>query len=73
MPRFLFASAEKGNAASRVISEKMAELIRSKGGGAESALLEGKDHSGADHGVGMPGDSTGAILLKFVNDCTAAR
>ncbi|HEY7090090.1 MAG TPA: alpha/beta hydrolase [Tepidisphaeraceae bacterium] len=70
MPRFLFASAEGGNATSREISGKMAGLVRSAGGDAQTALLVGKSHTAANHEIGMPGDVTGEMLLKFVVDVT---
>ncbi len=71
MPRFLFASAGAGNASSRVAAERMIELIRAAGGDAQGAMLEGKAHFEANHELGMPGDSTGATLLKFVREACA--
>jgi acetyl esterase/lipase len=70
MPPFLFASAEKGNAASQTISEKMAELIRAARGTAQTAVLPGKTHSAANNDLGTPGDTTGDMLVRFVREVT---
>ncbi|MGA2500419.1 MAG: alpha/beta hydrolase, partial [Tepidisphaeraceae bacterium] len=69
-PVFLFASAADGNAASREISDKMAALIRDKGGDARSLLLVGKAHQAANHEIGMQGDITGPELVRFVREVT---
>lgn len=66
LPRFLFASSELGKAASRTASEKMATRIREAGGKAETAMLIGRDHTGANHELGQVGDETGQILLRFI-------
>lgn len=67
LPPFMFASAEAGNANSRVLSEKMTALISDTGATASAALLAGKTHVLANHEVGMEGDITGQTLLQFVN------
>ena len=67
----LFASAEKGNASSREISERIAKMITAAGGEARAVLLTGKDHAGADVDAGKDGDVTSAILLEFVRDVTS--
>lgn len=73
MPRFMFVSAGDGHASSMALSDKMAELIREKGGNAKAITLPGKTHFTADYECGMPGDSgnTGDILLRFVREATA--
>lgn len=71
MPRFLFASAGEGNPESRLLSEQMARLIKAAGGDARAVTLEGKEHYFADHEVGMPGDPTGEVLLRFVRVATS--
>ncbi len=68
-PAFLFASIEPGNA-SHQASERMVKLIRDAGGQATSKLLEGRDHFGANHFLGAPEDTTGAIFLQFVDEAT---
>jgi len=70
MPPFLFASAEKGNPASRELSERMVELIEKAGGKARAILLAGKTHSAANHEVGQAGDVTGAELVRFGREVT---
>ena len=72
-PPFLFASAAEGNPASRELSDKMASLIRDKGGDARSLLLVGKNHQAANHEIGMQGDLTGPDLLRFIREVTAPR
>jgi acetyl esterase/lipase len=69
-PAFLFASAADGNPASRELSDKMASLIRDKGGDARSLLLAGKTHQAANHEVGMKDDDTGPELLRFIREVT---
>jgi len=71
--RFLLASAENGNPASRVISEQMVSLIRQAGGNAQAVLLSGKTHFTANHEVGMAGDKTGEILLRFIEGLSVTR
>lgn len=67
LPPFLFASADQGNPASHVASDQMAELIRAAGGKTETLVLQNRDHTGANHLLGSPGDTTGPDLLKFLN------
>lgn len=68
MPRFLFASAEEGKAASRDASDDMVRRIRAAGGRADAVVLPGKSHFTANHELGMPngGEEIGALLLAFV-------
>jgi acetyl esterase/lipase len=72
-PPILFCSAERGNAASRELSERFAKLVVARGGQASTLLLEGKTHVLANHECGAPGDVTGEGLLKFVREVTSAR
>ena len=50
---FLFTSVEAGNASHKA-AERLAQLIRDAGGKADSKLLEGRDHFGANHLLGPP-------------------
>jgi len=68
-PAFLFASIEPGKA-SHQASERMVNLIREAGGNATSKMLEGRDHFGANHFLGAPGDATGKIFLQFIDEAT---
>ena len=68
-PAFLFASIESGSA-SHQAAERLARLIRDSGGRSTTRLLEGRDHFGANHLLGAPDDTTGAIFLQFVSDVT---
>ncbi len=68
-PRFLFVSIEPGNA-SHQAAERLAKLIVAHDGRATSALIEGRDHFGANHLLGSPDDTTGAVFLAFVNEAT---
>ena len=72
MPPFLFISAGDGRASSRELSEKMAELIRERGGQATAITLPNKTHFTADYECGMPDDpgDTGSILLDFIHKST---
>jgi acetyl esterase/lipase len=69
LPPFLFISVERGNP-SHLASERLAGLIRSAKGRADSRLLEGRTHFTANHLLGAPDDTTGAVLLDFVRDAT---
>ncbi|HJT33688.1 MAG TPA: alpha/beta hydrolase [Pirellulales bacterium] len=64
-PAFMFISVERGNA-SHQAAENLAQLIQKTGGKAETHLLEGRDHFNANHLLGAPNDTTGAILCNFV-------
>ncbi len=66
LPRFLFASAEEDKPASIEASRKMVSLIVSAGGCAEATLLIGKNHTTANHELGIPGDQSGEVLLHFI-------
>lgn len=68
MPPFLFVSGGAGKAESRLLSEKMSELIRAAGGRARAVTLEGKDHFHADYDCGRPDDpdNSGQVLLDFI-------
>lgn len=68
MPRFLFVSPDDGNPGSKMLSEKMCELIAAAGGKATPVSLPGKTHFTADYECGMPEDKgdTGKILLDFI-------
>ncbi len=68
-PGFLFVSIEPGNA-SHQAAERLATLIREGGGKSATKMLEGRDHFGANHLLGSPDDSTGAIFLQFVQEVT---
>ena len=68
-PAFLFISIEAGNA-SHQAAERLAKLIRDAGGRSTTRLLEGRDHFGANHFLGAPDDTTGAVFLEFVADAT---
>src|SRR5262249_58588530 len=69
LPAFLFVSVERGNA-SHQAAERLAGLIRDAQGRAASKLLEGRDHSSANHLLGAPEDTTGTILLDFIRETT---
>jgi arylformamidase len=69
LPLFLFVSFQKGNGSNKA-AEKLAGLIGDAKGRAECRVLEGRTHFTANHLLGAPGDTTGAILLKFVRDVT---
>ncbi len=69
LPRFLFISVERGNA-SYIATQRLVELIRHAKGQADSRVLEGRTHFTANHLLGAPGDTTGAILLDFVRQVT---
>lgn len=47
--------------------EHLADLIRKAGGKAGTALLHNRTHFTAIHLLGAPGDTTGRILLDFIN------
>jgi acetyl esterase/lipase len=66
-PPFLFAAHEKGNNSHRA-AERLAGLIRDARGKAEVIVLENRTHQTANHLLGAPDDTTGAILLKFVRE-----
>ena len=66
LPPFLFISVEKGNR-SQLAAERLANLIRGAGGKADTALLQDRNHMTAIHLIGAPGDTTGRILLDFIN------
>jgi len=66
MPTFLFASAEEDKPASKQASEKMVALVHDAGGNVERLMLAGKDHTAANHELGMPGDRSGEGLLRFI-------
>lgn len=67
MPRFLFASAGGDKEGSRALSQTMVQRIKEAGGSAQWVILPGKVHWSADYAVGLAGDTTGNILLDFVN------
>ena len=69
LPPFLFVSFQKGNG-SNLAAEKLAGLIKDKGGRANTRILEGRTHFTANHLIGAPEDKTGTILLDFVRDVT---
>jgi acetyl esterase/lipase len=69
LPAFLFVSVEKGNASHKA-TENLAARIRDAKGRAETRLLEGRTHFMANHLVGAPDDTTGALLLGFVRRVT---
>jgi acetyl esterase/lipase len=71
-PPFLFLSVERGNASHRA-AERLARLIREAGGESDSRLIEGRDHFGANHLLGAPGDQSGEILLDFVRRVTSGK
>jgi len=68
-PPFLFAAHEQGNPAHQA-AERLAKLIRDAKGKAEVIVLENRNHQTAIHLIGAPGDTTGEVLLKFVNEGT---
>jgi arylformamidase len=69
LPRFLFVSFQKGNASTQA-AEKLAGMIKEKGGRADLRTLEDRTHFTANHLIGAPEDKTGTILLDFVRDVT---
>jgi acetyl esterase/lipase len=69
MPRFLFVSVERGNP-SHLATERLVDLIRQAKGQADSQILAGRTHFTANHLLGAPGDTTGALLLSFVRKVT---
>jgi acetyl esterase/lipase len=68
-PAFLFVSVERGNASHKA-AERLGGTIRDAKGNAVSKLLEGRDHMSANHLLGAPNDTTGAVLLDFVREVT---
>ena len=72
IPPFLFLSVERGNASHKA-SERLAGLIRDAKGQAYSRVIEGRTHFTANHLLGAPDDTTGAILLEFVRKVTRDR
>lgn len=73
MPHFLFVSAEQDKPASREATRKMVALVQEAAGSAELAVLSDKTHSSANHDLGMPGDSSGELLVRFIRQATAER
>ncbi len=69
LPPFLFVSVEKGNA-SNLAAERLAGLIKTAKGRADTRILENRTHMTANHLIGAPEDATGAILLEFVREVT---
>jgi acetyl esterase/lipase len=69
LPAFLFVSIERGNTSHKA-AERLAKLIRDAKGRADSQLLEGRDHFHANHLLGAPGDTTGAVLRDIVRKAT---
>ena len=72
IPPFLFISVERGNPSHRG-SDRLAGLIREANGQADSRVIEGRTHFTANHLLGAPDDTTGAILLEFVRKVTRDR
>lgn len=68
-PSFLFVSVERGSPSHKA-AERLARMIQDAKGKAVSKLLEGRDHLSANHLVGAPSDTTGALLLDFVREVT---
>jgi arylformamidase len=66
-PRFLFISIKPGDASNKA-AERLAGLIREGKGNAEAKLIVGRDHFDANHLLGAPEDTTGQILLDFIQD-----
>jgi acetyl esterase/lipase len=66
MPAFLFVSADGDKPGSKAASEKMVGLVRTAGGTVERLILPGKDHTTANHELGMTGDRSSAALLRFL-------
>ena len=69
LPAFLFVSVERGNASHKA-AQRLAGLIQDAQGKSTSTLLEGRDHTSANHLLGAPGDKTGSILLEFIREVT---
>lgn len=70
-PPFLFASVDdEKSQSSREASTEMVKRINAAGGKAETVILIGKSHFTANHEVGAPGDTTGAIILNFLSSVT---
>jgi arylformamidase len=65
LPPFLFVSIERGNASHKA-AERLASLIRAAKGQADSRVIKGRTHFAANHLIGAPDDTTGALLLSFV-------
>jgi acetyl esterase/lipase len=72
-PPLMFASSELGKVNSRLLSERMAQLVNEAGGNARTLLLEGRTHVMANHMCGAPEDETGPKLLAFVREVTGAK
>ncbi len=68
-PPFLFVSVEPGNPSHKA-AERLAGLIRTAGGKAESKVVEGRTHFFANHLLGAPDDTTGKLLLDFIHEAT---
>ncbi len=69
MPPFLFASIQAGSD-SHQAAEKLARAITSAKGRASVEVLEDRTHTSANHLLGAPDDTTGALLLSFVREAT---
>jgi arylformamidase len=69
LPPFLFASIEAGSD-SHQAAEKLAGEIKKAKGRATVVVLEDRTHATANHLVGAPDDTTGSLLLKFVQEAT---
>jgi acetyl esterase/lipase len=65
MPAFLFVSVERGNP-SHQAAERLGGKIRETQGDAENHVLEDRNHFTANHLLGAPDDTTGTLLLDFV-------
>jgi acetyl esterase/lipase len=73
MPPFLFAYVDrKTDPKEKKVepSEMMAELIKKARGEAEVHLLTNRTHFDANHLIGAPDDTTGKLLLAFVQRVT---
>ena len=46
----------------------MSKLVIEQGGKAQYMVLKGKNHAGANDEIGLPGDSTGDLLVRLIRD-----
>jgi acetyl esterase/lipase len=66
-PPYLFASLDDPHSAnSRAAAQEMVDQINQHGGRAQQVILRGKSHFAANHELGAPGDTTGRIILDWM-------
>ncbi len=70
-PPFLIASCDDDRSkTSRAASEEMIQQINQAGGKAEATTLAGRTHASALYLMGTSGDTTGKVVLDFIDKVT---